>query len=237
MDEEYLQLLMRRLSHDVNASLRASSGFSELLLDKVHSSTKKGENNALDKESIYWLTLIKDEADSAKKKLEVFSQYARLYNYTEEAKAYDLQKLLEDALSNHIEYKNNPQFNIKVDSLPTINCHRVLFYNYFTEIIGNSILHSSGKADVYCKIYSEYKDNQFHLVIEDNGGGLDTLSIDRAMRPFHTLIDDPEHIGMGIPIAKRIVEIHNGKFEMFQNMEKSGLCVVAKFDESIVCKS
>jgi signal transduction histidine kinase len=60
------------------------------------------------------------------------------------------------------------------------------------------------------------------LEIEDDGPGMTSTQIGMALRPFHTT--KPQGLGLGLPLAKRIVERHGGSLTVTSEPGR-GTCV------------
>lgn len=206
IDETYLQQVMRRFGHDVGAGIRAASGFSKLLRD--------GYSDVLDEKAINWLKLMENEAEINQKKLQAFSRYARFYGYELEKVKCNLEQLCQKVIGALPLEENYLQ--VKVGELPIINGYSSFWEIYFAELISNSLHHGGAVAGapVKCHIYSENDS----LVVSDNGAGLDKRVEGRALDPFFSTKSE-RHAGMGLPIVKRIVEIHEGQLRIESPIE------------------
>ena len=79
-------------------------------------------------------------------------------------------------------------------------------------IITNAIKYSNDGGII--SIHAEDKDNEVHLSIKDNGIGMTQDQLERLFDEFYKADEsrhDFESSGLGLPIAKRIVEKHGGK--------------------------
>ena len=94
--------------------------------------------------------------------------------------------------------------------LPLASADRILLVQVFLNLLGNArdavIQNPVGQRIV--KIESSANEHDLVVSVEDNGGGLDG-DIDRIFDPFMT--SKKEGLGMGLAIAKSIVEAHDGK--------------------------
>ncbi|MGL5257451.1 MAG: sensor histidine kinase, partial [Proteocatella sp.] len=70
------------------------------------------------------------------------------------------------------------------------------------------------------KVSSKIKDSFAQVVISDNGIGMDEVTVDRIFEQFYQ--GDMSHTGdgsgLGLPLAKRIVEIYNGSIGVTSNV-------------------
>jgi signal transduction histidine kinase len=59
-----------------------------------------------------------------------------------------------------------------------------------------------------------------HVLIEDDGPGIDPLHVDRIFEPFFTTKKDVG-TGLGLWVTKEIVDRHGGKLEVYPRADKS----------------
>jgi light-regulated signal transduction histidine kinase (bacteriophytochrome) len=212
IDEKYLQTVMRTLSHDMGGALRAASGFSKLLAEKY--------GDQLDDKALQWLSLIRSEGDKAQQQLKIFSRYAKLHGVDVLSADCDLNDALQSA-------QNEPALQsmlsscswltVKASSLPAITGNAEMWRLYFTEILSNVAFYSSSGAPVTCSIYMEVLSDRQVLIIEDDGPGLSMGDVTKAMQPYRSLYSpDKDSVisraGMGLSLAKRVVDMHHGQF-------------------------
>lgn len=232
VDEEYLQAVLRVFSHDAGSALRAASGFSRLLVEKY--------GDDLDEKALHWLSLIRTESEKSNKQLKSLSQYARLYNIEEAFLSCDLTKLCDEARQEVAVQQALEQFPLitfDVRVLPTMTGSPKLWQQYFAEIFVNCIRYASpnNTESVLCRVFTENSDKGLLLVVEDDGVGLIERDIVKAVSPYRSLVangEPDEYIlsrqGMGLSIAKRIVEVHGGLFRVSARTDGiSGLRVEA----------
>lgn len=83
-----------------------------------------------------------------------------------------------------------------------------------TRLVDNAIKFSSagGTVDLMPMLQ---EDGSLALTVRDNGPGMDLRKLDEYLQPFFqadmTFARQAEGLGMGLPIAKKIIELHGGK--------------------------
>ncbi len=226
VDEEYLQNVMRAISHDMGGALRVAVGFSTLLLEK--------NAETLDEKAIEWLSLIKNDGKKSQDKLIALSRYARLYNMElDEQKECDISTICKDVVDALGIEKNYPEFSVNIaPKLPNIMGHKTLWSELLSEIITNSAIHSTNSSPVTCRIYSIVTTDQISIIIEDNGIGLTPKQIKLAFSPFRSM--DGDGVGMGLSISKRIAEIEGGQLQVEQGENEAGLKVLINLPISLL---
>ena len=85
-----------------------------------------------------------------------------------------------------------------------------LFKEVFINLIMNSIEAMTGRGKIEIEMTDD--SNSFHLKIKDNGKGMSETELQKIFTPFYTTSSD-KGLGLGIPIVKRIVELHEGKVQ------------------------
>lgn len=78
----------------------------------------------------------------------------------------------------------------------------------------------------YIEISSAVVDNIISLIVEDTGCGMKEEEIEKAILPFYTTKE--KGLGLGLPFAKKVMELHGGDIELVRRMPK-GMKVVLRF--------
>jgi signal transduction histidine kinase len=227
IDEEYLQRLMRTISHDMGGTLRVAVGFSKLLLDNYE--------EELDEKALNWLSMIKSDGEQTQDKLIALSRYARLYDIPDALIPCDLNSLCDRAMKIS-SLERYPDFTVTVDKLPIVMGYERLWIDLLSEVISNSAKYSGGAPSVGCRVFYEHEDGEVAVIVQDNGVGLTAKQIEQAMMPFRSVDNGiPGGVGMGLPIAKRIAELHGGRLHLLSNgKEVEGLAVMVIMPESVL---
>ena len=84
---------------------------------------------------------------------------------------------------------------------------------HLLDIIENSVRAEAKLIKI--RIIRDVKDNLLRLIVEDNGIGMDSQTLEKAQSPFYTSKKDREKkVGLGIPLLKQNAEATNGSFQM-----------------------
>ncbi len=94
-------------------------------------------------------------------------------------------------------------------------------------LVNNAIKFTPREGEV--KIYVDTaSDNYTSIFVEDNGHGIGESEISQVMRPFmrtaYSVSSSIEGTGLGLPLSKSIVELHDGELKI-QSKEKNGTVV------------
>ena len=81
-----------------------------------------------------------------------------------------------------------------------------------TELLDNAFKFSKDGSEV--TLCCQAKDDRFIIQIEDNGRGMspEQLQLIGAYMQFDRVVYEQQGMGMGLTIAKRLVELHDGDF-------------------------
>jgi len=105
---------------------------------------------------------------------------------------------------------------VRIDgTLPTVMYDRTQLEQVLQNLIGNGIQHmdkAKGEVVVSCHEYGRF----WEFRVRDNGPGIPEKHFDRVFELFQTLKprDELEATGVGLAVAKRIVERHGGSIRI-----------------------
>ncbi len=119
-----------------------------------------------------------------------------------------------NSLVSEVIDKMRPPDNIEiaVDSLPGVTCEYEHISQVFQSLLSNAVAFMDkpkGLIKVGCVEQGEF----WRFYISDNGPGIEQKYFEKIFRIFQTLPrkDEPETAGIGLAVAKKIVEMYGGK--------------------------
>jgi anti-sigma regulatory factor (Ser/Thr protein kinase) len=84
---------------------------------------------------------------------------------------------------------------------------------HLLDVIENSV--RAGAKQVKLRVIQDIRSNLLRLIIEDNGVGMDSETLDMAQNPFYTTKGEREKkVGLGIPLFKQNAELCEGSFNI-----------------------
>jgi len=122
-------------------------------------------------------------------------------------------------------YHNMLKYGITVireydETIPEIACYPDELSQVWTNLIHNAAQAMKGEGELRIRI--EQDDQYISVSIQDNGPGIPDEIKDRIFEPFFTTKPEGEGTGLGLDIAKKIVEErHNGKIAFFSEPGKT----------------
>lgn len=123
----------------------------------------------------------------------------------------DLKSILDMVtfqLKNIIQEKNAI---ISYKALPEIKGDKLLIYQLFQNLISNAINYCYDGRPPEIMITSDTHTDNIVLMVKDNGKGIPHDNITSIFKPLVRLEKDIEGTGMGLSIAQKIIDIHEGK--------------------------
>ncbi|NOQ31593.1 MAG: transporter substrate-binding domain-containing protein [Helicobacteraceae bacterium] len=140
---------------------------------------------------------------------------------------FNVNEAVNKALSivNNLLYKSAIKVNVDVDKSYTIDGFKDEYVQVVISIISNSIAILESKKLKKIDI-SATRTNKIVLSISDTGGGIDEKIIDRIFEPYFTTKHQSEGTGLGLYIAKMIIENNmEGKIDV-QNTKDGALFTI-----------
>ena len=141
----------------------------------------------------------------------------------------ELNKLINQAIKNvsMLSDLRNVNIKLKIKSNPVIKCDFKWQVEAISNILKNCVEHSNDNSDVIVtiegnKIYSK-------ITIKDNGGGIDKDDLPHIFERFYKGKNaTPDSIGIGLSLAKTIIEKDNGAINVESN-DKSSIFEIKYF--------
>ncbi|MEO9482616.1 MAG: ATP-binding protein [Ekhidna sp.] len=125
----------------------------------------------------------------------------------------DVNDLVEEVIQSMNGSVKDSGVKIEVGLLPILSANENELKRVFQNLIGNSIKYKRPKTIPEIYISSEKLDDRWRFAIKDNGIGICEKDIPRAFQLFRQLHpkDEYEGMGLGLSIARRVVELHGGE--------------------------
>ncbi|QOG01391.1 response regulator [Flavobacterium sp. MDT1-60] len=202
------------VSHDLNEPIRKIQIFIKIIKELYLTADEK---------AIDYVDRTIKSAERMQTLITDLLAYSRLSSQVK-PETTDLNEVLQEVLSDFdylIERKNA---TIKTTELPTIDSIPSQLRQVFQNLIGNALKFSGNTDKPLIEITSEIiaeksfespvsADGKFcRIVVKDNGIGFDEIYLDRIFIIFQSLNDRQKYegTGIGLAIAKKIIEKHNG---------------------------
>ncbi|MGD8642150.1 MAG: ATP-binding protein [Gammaproteobacteria bacterium] len=153
-------------------------------------------------------------------------------NQSFEMTVTDLSELL-DQVAQDARYEH--QEKLRTTKMITLDCppnvemvgDPRLLHRAIDNIVRNACYYSPGNTSVDIRCHQDTR--AIHITIEDNGPGVPENMLEKIFQPFVRVSpareSDTGGSGIGLAIAKRVIDIHNGTIAAANKLNNSGLVV------------
>jgi signal transduction histidine kinase len=194
-------------SHDLRAPLRAIKSLAEWIAEDVgpDSSEETGEH----------LQLLRARVDRMDAYLVALLEYSRVGRMPVPVERVDAGALVKEVIAD-LEAPATMTFDVAVDGdvapfeTPRASLERVLL-----QVVGNAVGHHD-RPDGRVEVRVNKRDGKLCFEVSDDGPGIAPKHHGRVFELFQTLCrrDEIGGCGMGLPLAKKIVETSGGSIEL-----------------------
>jgi signal transduction histidine kinase len=204
-----LEAFAYSVSHDLQAPLRAISGFSEILL--------KDYLNALDDKGQHYLQRVRAGTVNMSQMIEDLLTLSRIGRRPINKKRVDLEKLVKETyeLLSEAERKDR-KVDFTVKSCPPVSSDPQLLKIVLTNLLSNALKFSRKVKKTEIEFGCKTEDKKTIFYLKDNGIGFDMKYADKLFAPFQRLHKEEEYEGSGIGLAtvQRIIRRHGGEIRV-----------------------
>ena len=191
-------------SHDLQEPLRMITSYVQLL--------KRRYGDKLDTNANDYIDFAVDGSERMKVLIQDLLEFSRVGTNGEEFTEISTQNVLKEVLSNLELLVRENNVNVTSDDLPDIVVDRFQILQLFQNLISNAIKYRGEKTpQIHVGVHDKYIEWEFS--VKDNGIGIDPKYSEQIFVIFQRLHGKGEYsgTGIGLSIAKRIVERHGGK--------------------------
>ena len=205
-----LQQFVNIVSHDLRSPISTTSNFLTLILTKYES--------GMDPKVKEYLGYCTASLKGMEKLVSDLMVYARTGSRRTDFKPgeVDLNAVLEHALSNLRTQIKNTGGRVSAGRLPVVRGDEPLLVRLFQNLISNALTWSGNPPEI--EIAAESGNGDWVFSFKDNGLGIKPEDQKRIFKPFgRTHQADMAYkapykgTGLGLPICRKIVELHGGK--------------------------
>ena len=204
-------------SHDLQEPLRMVASFVQLLERKY-----KGK---LDPDADGYIHYIVDGAKRMQGMIKDLLSLARVGSpVVDDSRLVNCQEVLDTVLLNLQRAIEESGARITSDDLPTVRGDATQITLLLQNLVGNSLKFRGPEAPCV-KISARPEDNQWLFSIHDNGIGIEPQFKARIFQVFQRVHDRDNYpgSGIGLAIAKKIVERHGGRIWVESEKDKGAI--------------
>ncbi|MDT0647570.1 ATP-binding protein [Zunongwangia sp. F260] len=193
------------VSHDLRGPLRGIEGFASILSEDYALKLDDFGKNALD-------TILKS-VERMDVLIEDILSYSKVGQMQMAKRKFSLKEMVEEIKLEKKSENRFPHAEISVGrNLPIIDADKRMISQLINNLIDNALKYSSEKEKPLIEIDSMAGDLETVYFVKDNGIGFDPSQADKVFEVFSRLAGDKyTGSGVGLAIAKRVVEKHKGR--------------------------
>ncbi len=205
-----LENFVYTVSHDLKSPVVSIQGFVSILIDEY--------SDLLDTDARHYLDRIQRNSVQMEQLLRALLELSRVDRAPAKFTLVDGNIPIERALVEFSFQLKSKKIQIIVqENLPNIYCDVIRITQVFSNILGNAIkFRDPKKTETIIEIGAKTGDNYITFFVQDNGLGVAGNHLKSVFTMFkrHTRYHSIDGTGIGLTIAKRIVENHHGEIWM-----------------------
>ena len=192
------------ISHDLRAPLRHMTGFTQMLRDQFLT-----RMNADDLTLVHKIEAATQRATGLTEKL---LTYLRISQQEIRCKEVNLQSLLERVVVEALAEWPNSKVEWRLSAQMVVYADPVMLRELFYQLFDNALAAVAELPQPVITVDAERQAPYVIITVRDNGHGFDSARAEHLFEMFQRLSAEQERgPGVGLAIARRIVERHGGK--------------------------
>ncbi|WP_429815381.1 sensor histidine kinase [Ensifer sp. B1-9] len=206
---EALDQFTATVSHDLKAPLRHISMFSEMIEDDLAA----GDQAELAENARH----LRDSVKRMNRVIDSLLDYAQIAHRISQWTKVRLADIVAETLTMLAGDVQEAQATFEIGDLPEVDGDPELLRRLVQNLIGNAVKYRHADRQPVIRIQGGVADQIVELVVEDNGIGIDPRFSTRIFEVFQRLHKDESvygGTGIGLALAKRIAESHDGSIRL-----------------------
>lgn len=193
------------VSHDLRAPLRAIDGFTRILIEDYTSK--------LDKEGQRIGSVIQQNAKKMGKLIDDLLTFSRMGRTSMTVSKIDMKNMVNAIYHEMTNSEERKRIKFTIGDLPPINGDANMMHQVWTNLISNAVKFSSTKKQAVISVSFNKEVQKVIFSVQDNGVGFNMQYYEKLFGVFQRLHNENEFegIGVGLALAKRIIERHKGE--------------------------
>ena len=201
-----LEAFTYSVAHDLRSPLRAIDGFAELFVEDY------GQD--LPPEASEYLDLVQRNARQMGQLIDDLLSFSRLGRQPLKAERVDVAALTRKVLSSLLpDHDEAPRVETAIGELPPCQADPALLRQVLTNLLSNALKFSRVREAPHIEVGAIQQADETLYYVRDNGVGFDMAYADKLFGVFERLhlVDEYEGTGVGLAVAKRIIDRHGGR--------------------------
>jgi len=204
---------LANMSHELRTPLNSIIGFSEVLSDRTFGALNEKQSKYVNNVLVsgkHLLLLINQILDMAK--VEAGKMQLSLSRINTKNLLNELSMLVADMVS-----KKKLEMIVKIeDDIPNIEADELKVREIIYNLLSNAVKFTPDGGRI--TLHAGYNQTDIEVFVEDSGIGIAEENIEKIFEGFFR-VDTPysrltEGTGLGLPLSRKLVELHGGKLEV-----------------------
>ncbi len=192
------------VSHDLKSPLVTVKGF----LGMLEKDIQTGDKDAIDKDLAY----LNDATDTMGMLLTDLLELSRVGRIVNPPSLFSMTELCAEVISSLQGSIVEHQVEITLmPDMPSVYADRTRIGEVMQNLLENAIKFAEEGRPARINIHAETRNDAVVFSVDDNGKGIDPQYRDKIFGLFERLEASISGTGVGLALAKRIIEIHGGK--------------------------
>ncbi len=202
---EALDQFTATVSHDLKAPLRHLSMFAEMISEDLH----RGDMTELP----HYADHVRKSAARMRRIIDSLLEYSQIAYRISAPKPVSLSDVVREALALLESHVREADGHVETAPMPEVMGDPELLKRLAQNLIGNALKYRRPGDAPVVRVYCREGADGTEFVVEDDGIGIDPQHVGRIFEVFQRLHRDEtvyQGTGVGLALARRIVESHNG---------------------------
>jgi len=193
------------ISHDLRAPLRAINGYSCLLEEELPATASEKMRSQI--------LAIQANSRRMGQLVDDLLTYTRLNKGLSRFSQVNLKAVMEKVWEEIMRSNVKQAVDFRLHALPPCHGDASLLKQLAFNLLDNAVKFTASREQPVIEVGSKNEDGQIIYFVKDNGAGFDMRYVDKLFVVFSRLHseEDFEGTGIGLSLAKRIIERHEGR--------------------------
>lgn len=182
--------------------------------------------------NIKWLNYINNQTERMGKLIDEMLTLAKLDNLNEKINFinFNFSDLINNVLLTFeaVIFENNIKLESYIEEDIHIRGDKENIKKVFIILLDNAIKYTNDNGEIYIELKQDR--NKVKLIVKNTGEGIKEDNLEKIFERFYRVDDSRERktggYGLGLSIAKSIIDAHNGKIYAKSNLEKDTSFIV-----------
>ena len=193
------------VSHDLQEPLRMVTSYMQLL--------RRRYGEKLDEDAHEFINFAVDAGQRLTQMIADLLAYSRVQTRASGLQPVNLNEAMESVRANLFAAITESDAQLEVHPLPTVMGDQAQLVSLLQNLIGNALKYRAAETRPHVRVSALREGELWHLMIRDNGIGIEEEHFDRIFGVFQRLHarDAYEGTGIGLALCKRVVDRHGGR--------------------------